>query len=39
MHELNKDGGVDISNSLFYNPIAKNPGELKKFAEMIKMMS
>lgn len=30
MHELNKDGGVDISNSLFYNPIAKNPGELKK---------
>ena len=39
MHELNKDGGVDISNSLFYNPIAKNPEELKKFAEMIKMMS
>lgn len=39
MHELNKDGGVAISNSLFYNPIAKNPEELKKFAEMIKMMS
>lgn len=39
MHELNKDGGVAISNSLFYNPIAKNTEELKKFAEMIKMMS
>lgn len=39
LHELNPTVVVQMENSFFYSPILKGYEELKKFAEMIKMMS
>lgn len=39
LHEPNPTVVVQMENSFFYSPILKGYEELKKFAEMIKMMS
>lgn len=39
LHEPNPSVVVQMENSFFYSPILKGYEELKKFAEMIKMMS
>lgn len=39
LHEPNQSVVVQMENSFFYNPVLKGYEELKKFAEMIKMMS
>lgn len=39
LHEPNPSVVVQMENSFFYSPVLKGYEELKKFAEMIKMMS
>ena len=39
LHEPNSSTVVQMEKSFFYNPVLKGYEELKKFAEMIKMMS